>query len=171
MRTEEIWHDLDRFPSHQVSSHGRVRNKRTGRVLKPFADRYGYLRLSIGNTDNVYIHRLVCETFLGEPENGANQVNHIDGDRQNNHLSNLEWCTPSENVRWSRRYGRLDPMKGLRIAIAMNHTPVRIVELNKEFNSVRDCAEFLGVLPTCLSRVLTGARKGQRIHGYHVEYM
>lgn len=57
------------------------------------------------------------------------------------------------------------------LAIAMNHTPVRIVELNKDFNSVRDCAEFLGVLPTCLSRVLTGARKGQRIHGYHVEYV
>lgn len=96
MRTEEIWHDLDRFPSHQVSSHGRVRNKKTGRI---------------------------------------------------------------------------DPMKGLRIAIAMNHTPVRIVELNKEFNSVRDCAEFLRVPPNHISRVLCGTRKGQRIHGYHIEYM
>lgn len=61
----EIWLDLKDFPNHQVSSHGRVRNKKTGYILKPFQDRYGYLRVSIGNTDNVYIHDLVCKTFVG----------------------------------------------------------------------------------------------------------
>lgn len=167
----EIWLDLDRFPNHQISSHGRVRNKRTGYILKPFADRYGYLRVSIGSIDNVYIHKLVCETFFGPPPEGCTQVNHIDSDRQNNHVLNLEWCSARHNVMWAYRHGSLDPSIGLKRALEANKKPVRIIELNKIFDSVKSCAEFLGVKPTHVTRCLRGDREGQRIHGYHIEYV
>lgn len=167
----EEWSDLHRFPNHQISTYGRVRNKRTGYILKPFADRYGYLRISIGSVDNVYIHRLVCETFHGSPYDDRTQVNHIDSDRQNNHVDNLEWCNASENVSWAIRHGGLDPMIGLRRAREINMKPVRIIELNKTFDSVRDCAEYLNVKPTIVSRCLVGSRKGQRLHGYHLEFI
>lgn len=49
--------------------------------------------------------------------------------------------------------------------------PVRIVELNKKFPSIVACAEFLKVKPADISRCLTGDRKGQRIHGVHIEYI
>lgn len=167
----EEWIETYTFPNYEISSWGRIRNKRTGYILKPFPDRYGYLRLSLGNVDNVYIHRLVCETFYGPPKDRRYQVNHIDGDRQNNHVLNLEWCSPSENIRWGVSNGNLDPMVGLKRAVEVNSRPVRIVELNMEFPSVKDCAEYLGVHPNRVSRCLVGDRRGQRLHGYHVEYV
>lgn len=167
----EMWVDLKDFPNHQISTYGRVRNKRNGYVLKPIADRYGYLRVSIGNVDNVPIHRLVCKTFYGEPIGDCNQVNHIDCDRQNNYVTNLEWVTPSDNVRWAVTQGNLDPSIGLQKALETNYKPVRIVELDKIFSSVKECAEFLNVPPTNVSRCLVGVRKGQRLHGYRIEYV
>ena len=166
----EMWVDLEDFPNHQISTAGRVRNKHTGYILRPFADRYGYLRLSIGNVDNVYIHRLVCETFNGPPCGSRSHVNHIDGDRQNNHVLNLEWCTPRENIRWGYHNGNIDPFVGLERAREVNLCPVRIVELDMIFSSVKNCAKYLGVPPTNVSRCLTGSRKGQKLHGYTIEY-
>lgn len=168
----EIWIDMnDRFSNHQLSSYGRVRNKKTGHILKPSSDRYGYSRVSIGNTDNVYIHRLVCEYFYGESPENRPQVNHIDCDRQNNHVLNLEYCSPKENVNWGVHKGNIKPQKGLRRAIEVNLKPVRIMETGEIFNSVKECAKHFGVAPTNISRCLTGERKGQKIHGCHVEYI
>lgn len=167
----EIWRDNPRFPNHQVSSKGRVKNKKTGHILKSMLNKDGYPVLSIGSVDNVPIHRLVMETFVGKPSDGRNQVNHIDCDRQNNDLSNLEWCTASENIKWGITHGRIDPMVGLRRAAEVNPKPVRLRETGQTFLSVKSCAEFLGVPATNISRVLTGVRKGQSIHGYHVEYV
>lgn len=167
----ERWSVIPQYSNYEISTHGRVRNKRTGRILKPFADRYGYLRVSLGNIDNVYIHRLVAETFFGLPEDPSMQINHIDCDRQNNHVLNLEWCTPKENIRWSVRRGNIDPNIGLRKAREANLKPVRLIETDRYFPCVKDCADFLGVKPTNVSRCLIGERKGQSIHGYHVEFV
>lgn len=167
----EEWRIAPGYLNYEVSSFGRVRNRRNKYVLSGFLDRYGYLRLSLGNADNVYIHRLVCEAFHGVPKEERLQVNHIDCDRQNNHADNLEWCTPSENVKWGVTHGNLDPQIGLKHAVVANMKPVRIVELNKTFASVKECAEFMGVKPTNISRCLIGSRKGQRIHGHHVEFV
>ena len=167
----EIWVDAVGFPSYEVSNQGRIRNKRTGYILKTFPDRYGYLRVSLGNVDNVYIHRLVCESFHGIPQNGRTQVNHIDANRQNNNASNLEWCSQRENVIWGYKKGNINPSIGLNKAREVNLKPVRIVELDVVFSSVKDCADFLGVQSTNVSRCLVGARKGQKIHGYHIEFV
>jgi hypothetical protein len=56
-------------------------------------------------------------------------------------------------------------------ASKVNVKTVRIVETGDIFSSVKDCAEFLGVEPTNVSRCLRGQRKGQRIKGYHIEYI
>ena len=168
--TYEIWFDLEDFSTHQVSSHGRIKNKKTGLILKAFLDRYGYLRVSIGNVDNVYVHILVCKTFIGPAPEPGMEVNHIDTNRQNNHVLNLEWVTRSDNAKWAIYKGHSRPEIALQKAIEMNHKPVRIIELDRVFPSVRDCAEFLGVLPNSVSRCLRGVRKGQRLHGYHLEY-
>ena len=167
----EVWRDCWDFPNHEFSSYGRVRNKKTGYVLKQFPDRYGYLRVSVGSVDNVYIHMMVCKLFHGEPHGNRTQVNHIDTNRQNNHADNLEWVTPRENITHAYQYGNLDPSIGLRRAVEVNRKPVRIVETGQVFESVKDCAEYLGVKPTGVSRVLVGSRKGQRIHGYSLEFI
>lgn len=166
----EIWLTLPRFPNHEFSSHGRIRNRKNGHILRPILNRYGYPTVSIGSVDNLSVRRLIAEAFLGIPDDERTQVNHIDGDRTNNHIFNLEWVTPRENIRWAAYKGTLNTENGLRRAREVNLKPVRIVELDQTFESILACSKFLGVESTNVSRVLTGARKGQRLCGYHIEY-
>lgn len=165
------WYDIPGHPNHRVSLSGEVRHKRKKNILKPHIDKDGYYRMSLGSVDNVPIHRVACRAFLGEPPQENMQANHIDCNRQNNGFLNLEWVTPSENILWGVHKGNIDPMKGLRRAAEVNPKPVRIVETGEMFNSVKEYAEHLNTLPTSISRVLVGKRKGQRIHGVHVEFI
>ena len=111
----EIWKDVVGFEGvYQVSDLGRVRNSR-GMIMKFFTNNSGYfcIKLSVGNgkTKGFLAHRLVAAAFLGEPE-GNLVVNHINFDRLDNRLSNLEWCSTSENLEHSRAAGRMPPSYG-----------------------------------------------------------
>lgn len=84
---------------YQVSSKGRVRNTLTGKILKSRVKKTGYVELQLGYSHNrkfFLVHRLVAKAFV---ENKCNkrEVNHIDNNRTNNDVENLEWVTASEN--------------------------------------------------------------------------
>lgn len=169
----EYWADLRDFPNHQISTYGRIRYKKTGRILKGYVNKDGYVAVQLTHDSRGVrlVHRLMAETFFEKPLPEQTQVNHIDCDKQNNHCLNLEWCTPRENVLWAIRNGCLDPTIGLERAIEANKKPVRIVETGQVFASLQDCADYLGVTRGNISRVLTGERIGQKIHGYRIEYV
>lgn len=98
---EEEWRDIKWCEWYQVSNLGRVRNH-DGRILSLREVNSGYLVVLLkkyhkGRT----VHRLVAETFIPNPYN-KEQVNHIDGNKHNNCISNLEWCTPSENMQHAK---------------------------------------------------------------------
>lgn len=99
---QEIWKTIAEAPNYEVSTEGNVRNKTSGRLLKPQAfgaTGYKQVSLKIQETNKFqkrYIHRLVAQAFIENPEN-KREVNHIDGNKLNNSLSNLEWVTSSEN--------------------------------------------------------------------------
>lgn len=81
-----------------ISTRGVVRNVKTGKALSPQNTGYLHVRIPHGDqTLNVRIHRAVAETFIRRPE-GCDVVNHKDGNKQNNDVSNLEWVSQSENV-------------------------------------------------------------------------
>lgn len=115
MQVEEIWKDILEFKGqYQVSNLGNVRSLIRNKILKPAKisnnriNSTGYYVVNLKGK-LYYIHRLVAETFIPNP-NKLPQVNHIDGNKLNNCIDNLEWCTNSENIKHAYRTGL---MKGL----------------------------------------------------------
>lgn len=94
----EVWRDTIETSKYEVSSLGKVRNKKTGRILKSASNGgYIYVGLSIeGIIKSVKVHRLVALAFINNPDNKPH-INHIDKNRSNNCINNLEWCTALEN--------------------------------------------------------------------------
>ena len=82
-------------------------SKLDGTPLKKYISPYGYERVCI-NGKCWLVHRIVAMVFIPNPDNKP-QVNHIDGNKQNNDISNLEWVTPEENMRHASRMGLLRP--------------------------------------------------------------
>lgn len=96
----EVFRPIKGYEDYEVSTWGRVFNKRTGRYLIPHVHDKGYLRVDLydekGRRKHAKIHRLVAEAFVPNIY-GKPQVNHIDGNNQNNSYTNLEWVTNQEN--------------------------------------------------------------------------
>ena len=114
----EIWMPL-KYPGideHQnrflISSHGRLMNKNTQRILKSARTKYGYyvVRTTFGkrtNKINIIIHRAVAYTYIPNTF-GLPEVNHKDGNKANNRADNLEWCTTSYNQKHKYAIGLVD---------------------------------------------------------------
>ena len=111
LQQEEIWKDIkDCKGRYQISNFGNVKslarfnNGKFGRLISErilkqnFRQGYAYVRVFVnGKKTNLVIHRLVAETFIPNPQN-LPQVNHIDGNKQNNNVNNLEWCLQRDNL-------------------------------------------------------------------------
>lgn len=95
----EIWKNIDGYDGrYQVSSWGRVRS--INGILKPYENHKGYLKIGLmrdGISHKHRINRLVAMAFIPNPDN-LPQVNHIDGNKQNNSVTNLEWVTNKRNA-------------------------------------------------------------------------
>ena len=112
MEDLEIWKivDLDFLSTGLlISSHGN--SKRADFKDKKIGDNGAGYKLVKANKIGLradkkfYVHRLVAQKFLGKPQEGQTQVNHIDGDKSNNHVSNLEWVSAKENIKHMHENG------------------------------------------------------------------
>jgi hypothetical protein len=110
---EEQWKPIEGTDGkYEVSNFGRVRTngKRPGLLtLTKQKSGYRYAMIEIdGKSCNRRVHRMVAQHFLPNPDN-MKEVNHKDGNKDNNHVSNLEWCTRSNNVKHSFDTGLKQP--------------------------------------------------------------
>jgi hypothetical protein len=99
MVDDEEWKQCAKFTNYEVSNLGQVRNAKTGRILKPGCRSGGYVNFGLmlnGKIKTTTAHQLVGLTFIDNPDNKP-QINHIDKNKTNNNVSNLEWCTSAEN--------------------------------------------------------------------------
>lgn len=161
----EIWKDIEGFPGYQVSSKGQVRCFRDFRgnitdqfrMLKPLLNKDNYYYVDLYTVDHKpihkRIHRLVADAFLGPNPNLV--VNHIDGNKHNNDISNIEWVTAKEN-------SSLAAANGL-----YKTKSVKIVETGEIFDSFKQCAETLGIHPSTVCDAISG--KIQSAKGLHFE--
>ena len=143
---KEVWKDIPMYANiYEVSNLGRVRSKVTGLITKGYPNHKGYLRAYIylnGMVKKEFVHRLVAITFLPNPNNYP-QVNHIDYDKTNNRLDNLEWCTGEQNIQHS-----------------IEHLNCRAVYCDgKIFRSVNECCRYFKVAETTMRSWLNGQRK------------
>lgn len=119
-------------------------------------DKYNRERLGCkSDTPILLVHRLVAETFIANPEQKPH-VNHIDGNKFNNYIWNLEWCTRSENMRHASRYGLI------------RTEPVEIVETGERFDSIIECAKAISGTSSGIHDCKTGRQKSHR--GYHFRF-
>lgn len=102
-----MWKEIDDQGVYSVSKNGDVRNNSTGRILKPFTTWNGYLRVCLHGKCH-RVHRLVAEAFL-KNEQGYTQINHKDGNKQNNRCDNLEWCSSGQNIQHAYKAGLRTP--------------------------------------------------------------
>lgn len=159
----EVWLTVPENPKYQVSSNGRVRNVKTGRLLKPQLVK-GYPRVVLSDGPNckpVMVHKLVAGTFFDDDHTNL-QVNHIDGDKTNNFVGNLEWVTGSENILHAYQTGLKRPP-------CPNPKKVRIVETGEVFSTMSECARHIGGSKRHISECAHGTR--QTHMGYHFEHV
>lgn len=178
------WKQTRETSGYQVSDTGLVRNAKTGQVLKPRISEWGYEQVCLyyGSKHNFrYVHKLVAEAFLPNPKNKP-QVNHIDGDKTNNHANNLEWVTVTENNKHAYSAGlktvsenvrahakKMGSSKETRKAAFDRHPDIRIVETGEIFESNVDVARRLGCNVQNVWACVHG--KQSLCSGYHLEYV
>ena len=164
----EIWKDTYIYgEQYQVSNTGVVRNKITGHILKPQLDNKGYLRVRMSLHDKkatAKVHRLVAVEFIPNPENKP-QVNHIDTDKRNNDVRNLEWVTNGENQIHAYRTGlnRATGNSG-RKKIPVSKINLVTGEVEATYSSMAEAARSNNLYSANIKKVIRGERK--RTGGY-----
>ena len=160
---KETWRAILRTDGgYKVSDHGRVRN-RQGQILQPtdsWSKPYLRVRMQISKKQvNRKIHHLVLEAFRGPRPEGT-ETNHKDGNKSNNHISNLEWVTRSENslhaYRTGLRSGFLGSSNG-RSKIKDSNL-AKIAQMRANGSSHREIGERFGVTKSTIQAILSGKK-------------
>lgn len=135
----------------EVSRNGEVFVKETGKILTPKNNGNGYLRIYIPNIKKRFLlHRLVATAYIPNPDNKP-QVNHIDGNKHNNSVSNLEWCTGPENM--SHFY---ETMNGKAVKVDTHSEQYRTGKHSMAFKSeVAEKGLYGNVLRLCYKKNMT----------------
>lgn len=150
MKLTEEWKPIQGYEGlYEVSNFGRVKSLRKNRWTQEpetilscglCGSGYKFVVLSVNNVHkNKMIHRLVAEAFL-QKSDGLNEVNHIDGDKLNNHVSNLEWCTRKHNLKHAvdmgLRYNQCAIIRATDVTTPEGETI--------KFKSMFDCCKYFG---------------------------
>ena len=172
MHESEKYLPIEGFPDYIITSHGRVLSLKYDKMneLNQRKIRNGYMLVNLhknGKRYYKYVHRLVAQAFIPKPENKT-EVNHIDEDKTNNHVSNLEWLTHKQNLNHGTRNERAaKTMSDGRLKGSNNPRARAVIGFKidgcgiKYYKCIRDC-EKDGFTPQNISSCCNGKRKSHK---------
>ena len=169
----ERWETIEGFDDYMISTFGRVWSVRSKMFLtlhtrSASCPYYSVILKKGPRKRNANVHRLVAEAFIPRIE-GKNIVNHIDGNKLNNRVDNLEWVTPQENTQHASSLGLLvTPPERTQVAIRSRQRKIRNLDTGELFESITKAAQAIGGLHGGVSKCLSGERTHYK--GYHFEY-
>ena len=177
---DEHWEDIENYEGiYQVSNYGRVKSlsrkisNGTGfyiskeKILSGHINSKGYIQVELKGKP-VLVHRLVAKVFIPNIDNKP-QVNHIDGDKINNRVENLEWCTNSENQIHAYKNGlNIHSGKSGRPKKKVCQIDLKTGKIINIFNSIAEARRSLGVSKDNISQVCNGKR--HKCLGYGWKY-
>lgn len=150
---EERWVKSKEFPDYEVSNNGRVRNTKTGRIMKTNINTNGYETVCLRKNKQQYncrVHRLIADSFYGGEHDGLD-VNHIDGNKRNNVISNLEFCTRKDNVDHALNHGLSTTND-----YGKHRVRVRVIDTGETYSSINECSRAIGVDHSEICKYLSG---------------
>lgn len=155
---------IEGYPNYRIYKDGRVWSNNRNKFLSLDNSR-GYSCVALckkGKVKYILVHRLVAEAFINNPQN-KKQVNHINGIKSDNRVENLEWCTPSENIKHAFKLGLRKPIKGSNVGTSkLTEKQVSEIKmgLEKGFKQ-KDLARLYCVSIEAISSINTGVRWSQ----------
>lgn len=167
---KEIFKDIEGYENlYQVSNTGKIKSllNNKNQIMKQSIHSCGYYKITLLKDKKYhtkYVHRLVAIAFVPNPDNKS-QVNHIDGNKLNNNVSNLEWVTPSENQLHAIKLHLREPSPMTNKKGILNHNSKPIIQLTldgrfvKCWDCISDAAKYYGVNPTNISNAVCGRHK------------
>ena len=164
----EEWKDIAGYEGkYQVSNLGRVKSfykNKYGKIRKLKTDKYGYKRINLskdGKGKTYLVHRLVAEVFIPNPNNYP-EVNHIDEDKTNNCIDNLEWCDSKYNNNYGTKSEKArKQMKGKEYPKSKK---VKCITTGEIFESTRDIERKYNIPHSSISNCCKGKRKSAGRH-------
>lgn len=161
---KEVWKDIKGYEGlYQISNFGRVFSVKRKLYLKPrhnTGSTYQYVILYNKNGyKNFRVHHLVASHFIPKPKN-KDYVNHLDGNKENNSMYNLEWCTTQENIGHS-----------IYVLHHTNSKGVTCLETKQVFHSIKDAAHFYNLDSSSLGKHLKNRIGHKTFAGYHWKYV
>lgn len=177
-KINEVWIDIKDYEGYyQVSNLGRIRtvkrntknqfkDKSLIRKLEQRNNGYLAVRLYKDNKSKKFnVHRLVAEAFIKNKNNYA-YVNHINGDKQDNRVDNLEWCTASENMKHAIKQGLIDLKKHQKAVIQYDKN----MKIIKEWDSIKEAEKVLGINHGHITEVCRGKNYRKHAGGFIWKY-
>jgi predicted O-linked N-acetylglucosamine transferase (SPINDLY family) len=167
--------EIPGFPGYYINSNGEVYSNRHHNNLAKMVlkeDKDGYLEVGLYKNGKRYfrrVHRLVLEAFALNP-NKLTQVNHKDGNKKNNNINNLEWCTCQDNLLHSFRVLHRAPSITTNRKVSLENKDTKEI---RKFISVKECAKFLGMSYEHLLKLLNGTKditKSRKLRSYNIEF-